>query len=159
MLRDLGDLSRMAAGLPEELKRAQGKAIRQGAAFVTREIRGQIKIASGGDNRLSGVGARGARVGARYDVRGDVNPTAIIKATGPLHLIERNTKSHPIQVRKRGKKHARALKLSSGDFRSSVLHPGTKGKHPFEKGFEKAKDEPARLFSKAIDDVMRKAIA
>lgn len=81
----------------------------------------------GGVTRLRGVGKSGARIGVRYDQR---NKDVEVRMTGPAHLIERDTKPHPIGPRKK-----KALTLAGGQVRSFVGdHPGTKGKHPFEKG-------------------------
>jgi hypothetical protein len=87
--------------------------------------------------RLSGVGKRGARVGVRYD-QGNTPGTMLVRATGPVHLIESDTKAHPIpKARKRGRK--RYVVIPGVGVRSSVKHPGTSGKHPWRKGVARAK--------------------
>lgn len=164
-LTSLADVTRMAATLPGELQRAQVVGVRKSALLVTTAIRGEIRAVTG-DNRLSGVGARGARVGAQYDVKGTTNPTAIIKAKGPLHLVERDTAPHLIiprgmRVGKRGRqlKGGKVLRLANGGYAASALHPGTRGQHPFEKGFMKSRDKTGPIFDlevrKAIQAVLR----
>lgn len=59
-----------------------------------------VRAATGGDGKLSGVGRNGAKVGVRYDVRGTVNATALIRATGPAQLVERDVKPHFVFPRK-----------------------------------------------------------
>lgn len=50
---------------------------------------------------------------------------ALVRFTGPFHLVESNTKAH-------GEVPKNAQALHFGDnFAESVLHPGTKGKHIF----------------------------
>ena len=74
-------------------------------------------------------------MGAKYTVRGTTNPTAVVKATGPLQLLERDTKPHTIAPRpRRGQTKRRALRLANGAFVAGVNHPGTKGKEPFGRG-------------------------
>lgn len=144
-LNDLAGVARMAARLPDELQKGQRRGVAKAALTVTRGIRGEIKTATGGDNRLSGVGRKGARVGAKYDIHGTANPTATIRATGPLHLIEHPTSAHIITP-----KYQKALKLRSGDFAASAMHPGTRAKRPFEKGYLKTRDETGAIFDAEI---------
>jgi hypothetical protein len=153
---DLLKIAKLAASLPKELQVAQRRGIQQGALAVTKAIRAEVKSASGGDNRLSGVGKKGARVGAKYDVKGQVNPTALIKATGPMQLLEHPTRPHEITPRKRRKKGA--LRFKDGTFAMNASHPGTRPKKPFERGVNKTQHEPARLLDKAVQDAIRKAI-
>jgi hypothetical protein len=155
-LSDLGDVARMASRLPEELQKAQVKGVGKAALTVTRGIRGEIRSASGGDNRLSGVGKRGARVGAKYDVKGTVNPSALIVATGPMQLLEHPTRPHGIQPRTRGKK--KALKFRDGTFARSASHPGTKPSRPFEKGYMKTRAESGPAFDKEIQNAIRRVL-
>jgi hypothetical protein len=165
-LNDLAGVARMAAALPEELQKAQIRGVRAAALYVTTGIRGEIRSASGGDNRLSGVGKRGARVGAKYDVKGTVNPTAIIKAIGPLHFLEHDTSPHEIRpraLRGRGSRKRftgnRALKFKNGLFAASAQHPGTGAKRPFEKGYLKTRDQAGVLYDKEIQAGIRKVLA
>lgn len=162
-LKDLADVARMAADLPDELQKAQRRGVQKAALLVTREIRVQIRAASGGDNRLSGVGRRGARVGAKYDVRGTVNPTALIRATGPLHFLEHPTGPHRIDTvrgrkdtKRRGR--AKALRLANGRFFASVMHPGTTPSRPFYKGYIKTRDKTGAVYDREIQLAIRKAL-
>lgn len=111
------------------------KGVNEAALTVTLSTRAEIATATKGSNRLSGVGLRGAKVGAGFDVKGTQNPTALIRARGPLHLIERDTKAHVVAPR-------RKQALFGAGFDHPVSHPirtpGTKGKHPFEKGVDRA---------------------
>ena len=159
MPRNLGDLAASAARTADALQGAQAQGVRRAAIYATTMIRSEIRSATG-DGRLSGVGRKGARVGARFDVKGTRNPTALIRATGPLHLVERDTSPHSIypkgrtfsttrkgNVRRRGT--TRALKIGDG-FAAYAEHPGTRGKHPFEKGVRKAAPETPRIFQREV---------
>lgn len=159
MAKDLHDLARMMRDLPDELQKAQRRGVQKVALAVTTEIRGSIRTATGGDMRLSGS-KRGARVGARFDVRGQENPTAVVRATGPLHLLEHDTKPHDIAPKKRrrdGKK-VRALRLADGSFRAVVHHPGTRAKKPFEKGYKKAQPHTGLIFDREMQAGIGRAL-
>lgn len=83
--------------------------------------------------RLRGVGKRGGKLGVRYKIvnRGP-EAESFIKATGPFQLIERDTKAHGIP-RDRTRGRTRYAVFGDGVY-SHVDHPGTQGKHPFERG-------------------------
>lgn len=156
----MGELSRItdfASALPGELARAQQRGIRAGALAVTRSIRAETAQATGGDSRLSGVGRRGARVGARYDVKGVTNPTALIRATGPFQLIEHDTSAHPIRPRRR--RRGGRLRLADGSFRAGVRHPGTRAKRPFARGVTRAQSEPGKALDRAVQDAIKRSLA
>lgn len=86
--------------------------------------------------RLRNVGKKGAALNvvvtswsAPGGAKGIVKP----HPAGPWSIIEFDTKAHTIpKERKRGRR--RAVRMPDGQVRSTVHHPGTKGKHPFEKG-------------------------
>jgi hypothetical protein len=156
MVRPLSDLAQIASDLPKQLKAAEQRGVRRSALLVTGGVRDEIRGASGGDMRLSGVGRRGARVGAKFTVGGGSDPTAIIRATGPLHLIERDTDPHGIRPKRRSK--AKALRLANGMVRASANHPGTRGKHPWQKGLNRTRPGTRKVFTDEIHNAMIKAI-
>lgn len=93
--------------------------------------------------RLKGVGKRGAKLGVRYNIgHYEAAAKALIYATGPFQLVERDTKAHAIPRANRRNRTVVHLPYSvqtvshaSGTTAvATVHHPGTKGKHPFEKG-------------------------
>lgn len=154
MPRDLLDLAASAARTADALQGAQAQGVRRAAIHVTTAIRSEILSATG-DMRLSGVGRRGAKVGAKFDIKGTTNPTALITATGPLHFIERDTAPHTIpRTRRRGRKRYVAF---DGGVYSRVEHPGTRGKHPFERGWRQAAPLTAQIFQTEVRDAFRRA--
>lgn len=141
-------------GLPIGARQGVTKA----ALVATTAARASI-TAGTGDSTMSNVGRGGAKVGARYDVKGTQNPSALIRATGPLHLLDNPTRPHVIVPRGLKKGRSRA---SKGDFynalfgggsgfgsakplrtpygpRYRVQHPGTRGKRTFWRGIDAAR--------------------
>ena len=155
-MKTLGDVARMTTRLPDELAKAQRRGVQRGALHVTRGIRDEVRAATGGDMKLSGVGRKGARVGAKYTLGGGSNPTALIKATGPMQLLEHNTRPHIIKPRKR--RGAKALALRGGGFAAAVRHPGTTAKKPFEKGYLKTRGDTGRIYDREIQAGIRGAL-
>lgn len=135
-------MGRKFSAMGRELSQSRRTAVTRGAQAIVNPVRDEIRRVTR-DNRLSGVGKSGARVGARYDVRGQ--DEALVRATGPLHLVERDTKAHEIQPKARRRKSGRTgVRLADGSVRRSVRHPGTKGQRPFEKGIEKGRPKAVR---------------
>lgn len=144
------------AGLPMGAR----KGVEKAALVATTAARASIAAGSGGDSRMSNVGrSGGAKVGARYDVKGAQNPTALVRATGPLHLLDNPTAPHQITPRSLRKGRSRASKgafynaLFGGGSgfgtakplstpygpRYRVQHPGTKGKRTFWRAIDNVK--------------------
>ena len=140
---------------PFVLREAERKVVQATALSVTTAVRVEISSATHGTNRLRGVGLRGAKVGAGYDMKGSAKPTALVRARGPLQLIESNTAAHPINRRKRRGKRALGNQASGfGPVSFVAMHPGTTGKHPFAKGVDRGL--PAGI--KAGQEVLRASV-
>lgn len=116
---------------------------------------------------------RSARVGVRYDLAPG-KKGAIVRATGPVHLLERDTPAHSIPrlkgTRRTYSATGRKLKKAStvrkvverpllvinGRVRTGpVTHPGTKGKHPFQKGVRRFLPGVGEQLEKNVDRIMR----
>lgn len=111
--------------------------------------------------RMRGVGKKGARIGVRYDL--DSDGKATVRAVGPLHLLERDTKAHKIAPKSRGrganrKRRDGAIQLADGSIREEVDHPGTKGKHLFEKGVEAARPKALDAMRNATTDAVKRGL-
>lgn len=124
----LGFAQRMAHA-PEVLKATEKDMVRAAALAVTLAERESVSSATHGSNRLSGVGRKGAKLNVGFDLKGS---TALVRARGPLHLIESDNKAHVIVPRRR--RGRRALAGNGFGPVASVNHPGTSGKHPWAKG-------------------------
>lgn len=132
------------------------RGINAAALHTKRSVEAEMSAAGLGGKRLSGVGARGARIGARYDVKGTDNPVALVRATGPFHLIERSTKPHRIAPKKRRRGQGkRAMAIPGVGPRASAQHPGTRAKHPFAKGVERARPGVRRIIGESVMKAIR----
>lgn len=134
-------------------------AVGRAALALTREVRGQIRIASGGDNRLSGVGKRGARVGAKYDVKGSRNATALVQATGPLALIEfGNTTGGFRGGGRRGRGKGRRVVAFGGGVYSRTRGRTTSGKYPFRDGVRAGRGPALEAFAIVTRQTIRREL-
>lgn len=137
-----------------EVDRASKPAVAKASLVLKKSVEREIvKVAP--SKRLKGVGKRGAKVGVRYDIKGTRNPTSIVRATGPLHLIERPTKAHRIP-RQRARGRQKVLALPGGIFRRSVQHPGTRGRRPFGKGIERGQPIALKALQHAERDALKR---
>jgi hypothetical protein len=83
----------------------------------------------------------GGKWGVRYDVKGLIHPTALVKVWGPFHLVDNPTKAHEIAPRKRARRGSGGRKKAvafNGIVRARVRHPGTSGKKTFPAAKKKA---------------------
>ena len=149
-----GEFSLKLGGFIAELPRSQAAATAKAALHVTSGVRDAVRADSGGDMRLSGVGRSGARVGARFDIKGVANPVALIRATGPMQLLERGARPHPIVVRgapggRRRSRGARALRTPYGP-RRSVSHPGAPAKHTWSHAVDAAVGDVPKIYRDAL---------
>ena len=94
-----------------------------------------IRRDSGGDSRLSGVGKRGAKVGARFDIKGD---RVVMKATGPLHFVAHPMQPHRIPKKRGSRARRRYVVIPGVGVRSSAQHPGTRGKNTWNRASRRA---------------------
>jgi hypothetical protein len=137
------------------LERSQPEATKRAAQAAKDRMLVEVRRAAP-NLVLRGVGKKGAKLGVRYTV---LNTTAIVRATGPLHLVERDTKPHVIGPKSRKGKRRGAVRLPDGQFRGVIHHPGTKGKHPWAKGAEAARpivaDEMSKTAIRAVTEVFR----
>jgi hypothetical protein len=110
-------------------------AAKVGVAKAALLVKTSVQAELGGVTRLRGVGKRGAKIGVRYDITKTARtPSATVRMVGPAHLLERDTRAHPIAP-----KGTKVLHLANGQFVARVEdHPGTRGKHPFEHGVDKS---------------------
>jgi len=157
MVDSAAGLARSLAKAGKAIETAQRDAVARAALASKRTIEAERDRATGGDGRLSGVGKRGAKLGVRFDLK---DTEAVVRATGPWQLIERDTKSAGIirpKSRRRGRRRAGGAKaLAGGGFGpyGAVRDKGTTGKKPFEKGAKRSRRPVAKqmrgAFSKAV---------
>lgn len=120
------------AKMGTELGTLQHRTVEIAVLTVKKSVETQMQVAGVDNGRLSGVGKRGAKIGARYDFVGP--NTAIVRATGPFHLLERDTKAHRIPKVRGTRARKRVVVIPGVGVRAWANHPGSKGKHPWAKG-------------------------
>lgn len=120
-----------------ELGQLERKMVLVAAQAVKTSVQAQMRVAGVQNDRLQGVGKKGARIGVRYDTTTDKS-SVVVRATGPFHLIESDTKAHQIPKQRGARARKRYVNIPGVGVRASANHPGTKGKHPWEKGVKAA---------------------
>ena len=150
-------------------QKSQKKAVERASLLIKREIEKELTRAVGGDHTMSNLrkkgGADAEALTLGYDVKGKLNPTALIRAKGAMggwYLVEYGAAKHAMYPRgalpgRRGTRRAKRQQTLNvvfgargaysglrpmpinGNFRYSVRnHPGTRGKEPFHKGLARA---------------------
>lgn len=157
----------------------QIKGVERASLLVKREIEKELTRAVGGDHRLSNLrktgGAKPKQLRVGYKTRKQANPTSLLYALGPWHLIEYGAKEHRIfptlgRIKGRRVDRARAYEQRAWDqvfgargiyrglrpmpmngyYRWSAKHPGMKGKLPFHKGLERATPRAVKELHSAV---------
>lgn len=161
------------AALGPKMREAEVAAVKAGAQQAVGLIRDEIRaVAPGGTLKMNG---KPKRVGASFKM--GTGSQASVSAEGPMQLIERDTASHfeprgssstllgyrtnkrtgatTVRERKRrGRSAVKVLSIPGIGFRRTVIHPGTKGRHPFEKGKDAARHEVGpRLMDKVSGEL------
>ena len=151
------EAARRLDGWAGKLQERQRQAVAAAALEVTKAARGEIRRAVGADMRMSGVGKSGAKVGAGYDLLGYRNPTAIVTARGPLHLVERPTRPHRIPRQRGPRARRRVVAIPGVGVRAHVNHPGTRGKYPFARGVARGQRAAKAAFRRVMVSSLRDA--
>lgn len=140
-----------------ELGRLENSTVKLAAQTVKTSVLTQLQIAGVQDQRLRGVGKRGAKIGVTYPpVTGN---STLVRATGPFQFIESDTKAHriPRERAARGRARKRYAVIPGVGVRAYADHPGTKGKHPWQKGVEAARPAAAKIHHLALGQALTKA--
>ena len=174
MTNGLHDYARRVALLPGALVDATPDAVRSGAETLEDAARVELLAATGGDMRLSRVrSGKGGTI--RLEVRVDGagrSARGIVVPLGPVMLVEGPTKAHrePFDysgvlgaggrrryatageqlaaggtARRRRARRGSVVVVPGFGPRSSVKHPGTSGKRPLGKAFDRAHSDAGRV--------------
>ena len=131
------DVGRRMGKMSKAVDGARPKVLKAGAIGAVKVHRKIIKRDVGGDSRLSGVGKRGAKVGARFDIKG--RDRVELKATGPLHLVNGPTSPHRIPRERKTKRAKKRYAVIPGvGVRAYARHPGTRAKRTWTRAVPKA---------------------
>lgn len=97
-------MQRLTGRVAANLSAASRDSVEAGSLAAKDVLVDFQRRATGGDQRLSGVGRRGAKIGIRFDVKGGrANRfSSLVRATGPAHLIEKRIRPHLITPRRSG---------------------------------------------------------
>jgi hypothetical protein len=159
----VSDWAQRAATLPAALVEATPRAVIAGSRVLDAQVRANVALATGGDMVLSRVrSGKGARVDTTVRLVGSGSRAqARVVPTGPIMLVERDTRRHQqpftyagasgaggkrryTMNRRRGAVRARAMNIPGVGWRTKVSHPGTKGKEPVHRAFRTAGDDAGR---------------
>jgi hypothetical protein len=140
-----GKMQRAAVGVADVPREATGRA-----SLVAKRA-----LEAAAPKRLRGVGKKGAKLGVRYNVGNyPSGAQSLIYATGPWQLIEADTRPHRIP-RQRGRRR-RYVVIPGVGVRASAQHPGTKGKHPWEKTTTALRPVLPRIYEAEVVSAFRK---
>lgn len=154
------DVRRRMAKMSDAVESDRMKIARKGAKAAKDEHAKRIRRDSGGDMRMSGVGKRGRKVGVRFDEQSN---RVLIRATGPLHLLDRPTKAHRIPRRRGGRARKRYVVIPGAGRRGgagvfeSARHPGTRGKGTWTKQRRRAIFQARGEIERAAKSTVSKA--
>ncbi|MCA1572418.1 MAG: hypothetical protein LC798_19380 [Chloroflexi bacterium] len=151
--------ARKMARLSNDMKKVTPKAVvTAAAATIKKDVQQEVAVAAP-SGRLN-VGRTGRRIGVRSTHKGD--DAILVAMFGPAHLIERDTKPHRIPRttgkgrKRRGDK--QPLYIPGIGFKANVDHPGTKGKHPWEKGVRSALPKLDKIAGAQYAEALRRAL-
>ena len=168
--------------LTREVRGASDTAVTRAAFDAKKIIEREIRsVAPSG--RLRNVGSSGAKIGVRYNVKGATNPTALVRAYGPIHLIENPIQPHTIIPRGVGRARGRtraARRQAKQDLynalfgsqyagvkplrtpygpRYRVRHPGVRrSSGPWKRGRMKAAPIIRRTVERSVQDAFRRGV-
>lgn len=115
----------------------------------------KIMLATMGFTSMRGVSKKGARVGVRYKVAPGANPTALLSYFGPVHLVNNNTKAHPIAPKKKGR--GKKAILVGGNPRASANHPGTTGKRFFQHSVPVVQKAGGKILEHSVQSALKRS--
>jgi hypothetical protein len=158
---------------------AMRQAVFEAAMVVKMSILSQPEFPRGPLRGTAKNGRPGRKVNVGFDIIGSVNPTALVSAKGPFPLIERNSRAHFLGAKKvyRGTRRktpymnrngekkvrysvmaegpsqytgSRPLKVNGNWRQGPWAHPGTRGKHVFEKGVEASRSAALEVYQRNL---------
>ncbi len=114
-------MNTISTTIPRSTRKAVSDSALQGKNTVIR-VAAQRGVST--SSRIAG-----GRWSVRYDLKGTARPTALLRIRGPFHLVESNTRAHPIPKPGRRRRNRKKAMSFNGIARTRVQHPGTTGKH------------------------------
>ena len=150
-MKDLAQFAKACRAMAGDAQKLEQRATGAAALEVKLIILAEMRRAA--PKLKLNVGKRGKKIGVSYDP-GHSSGTAVVRATGPVHLIESNTKPHRIpKERSRGRR--RLVVIPGVGVRAWANHPGTRGKHPWAKGVAIAVPKVPKIVDAELDRTLR----
>lgn len=139
----MSDAARFAAKMKRagQAVKVNDRAVANRAALHVKNKSNILVRAAVPSGRMRNVGRKGSRVGVRYTLH---QKSATVFMFGPgAPMLERGTKPHriPRETAGRGRsrrRNKRPINIPGVGWRAYANHPGTAGKHPFERGIQSA---------------------
>jgi hypothetical protein len=144
-------------GLADALPRAVEAALSATALDVKATFLRVATAVSGGDARLSRVGKRGTKIGARYTII-EGGTRVVVRAVGPWQFVEYPRRGGYAIPAKKGKgpnrKRKRPRLLVGGEWRTGPIHGGaiTRPEGPWHRATPAALDAAG---DRVVDDLLR----
>lgn len=145
--------AKQAGGFAGQLQKAQRASMGKVGLHVKTVTLASLRVTVGPELRMSGIGKKGAKVGVSYDVKGYKNPSVLVRALGPVHLVERSTKPHRIPKQNRRKK--KYAVVPGVGVREHANHPGTHGKRPWGRGVDAALPAVPRIIQAGVHQALK----
>lgn len=149
------DFARRVGRIATSVDKGRKETLRQAGMVGKKEHADLLRRDSGGDSRLSGVGKRGARIGARFDMVGE--GAVAVKATGPVHFLANPMSPHRIP-RQRARGRRRVVVIPGVGVRAYANHPGTPGKDSWNRAVPEARRKVAKVMLNEYGNIIRSAL-
>lgn len=159
--KGLDDFAKECLKAERQLRKRERSINRRAAVKLRDEALTNTKEAA--PNLTLRVGKKGRKIGVAYRPLGVAS--YIVTATGPYQLVERDTKAHLTPRRRKGAEFGRTKKGKKRVYRKGkkiyipgigvrmyAHHPGTTGKHPFEKAVNGAAPLMEKIVKEEIAD-------
>lgn len=177
MTQTVQEWAARAATLPAALVRATPRAVVASARVLDQQVTQNLRAATGGDLRLSRVrSGKGAQINTRVRTVGTGSRTrAEVLPTGPIMLVEEDTKPHQLRfqnlyarsggarsysmARRRIASRRGFLFIPGVGFRTTAKHPGTRGKRPVRRAFQQSAGEAGRSGVLVFSDAVRQHLS
>lgn len=150
VLTFLGKTAKMTG----ELHTLEHRTVEVAALAVKTSVTAQMAAAGVQNGKLRGVGKKGQKIGVRYDIAGS---KALVRATGPFHLIERDNKDHRTPKVRGSRSKRRVVVIPGVGVRAYANVKGSKGKHPWAKGVAAAVPAAEKAHGLALRQALAKA--
>lgn len=136
MADSVAQFARKTRTMGRELNALPNRSVIIAAQTIKKSVLSEMDSAGVTGGKLRGVGKKGAKIGVRYDMK--TKTEALVRATGPFHLLERPTKAHRTPKQRGARAKKRVVNIPGIGVRAYANVAGTRGKYPWAKGVKAA---------------------